>query len=508
MKERKLRVLMDLSLALRGFSGIPQDTRLLFKTLASSPEVEVTGFIYPSWARNFRHKFAKPDAPRGERLANQACLLWGLEEVPQPAPFRVLRVLKRIHKLAATLTARTAQFDTLDSDAFWQVMWRLIFQQTLSAADLPLVRNGRFKLMNVAAETMHRRMVWNRRPLAIDTRGYDFLIVQTARAVRVSQGTSLIVRYHDMIPITQPDTTLHTQDIRWHHNSICQTLDSTYVCNSEPTRANLVQVYPQLAERSATVPYMVSSTYWPEANTAMLTSILDSRRSAATGVQSRRPLEATPRYIMAVSTLEPRKNYAGLIQAFNAARFRESVKRTLPNLKLLVVGTPGWRYQPILDQMKDFVARGDVIHLEHVTSDELRVLYTHAEAFVFPSHAEGFGFPPLEAMQCDVPVIASDLPEHRWVLGDAALFCGSYDTVGMADAIEQLVASPDSASLRAKLIARGRERVKRYALENCSRQWLDLLHGLMDGSFAAGASAEAVRAQQAKTQRSLMDQAA
>jgi glycosyltransferase involved in cell wall biosynthesis len=311
-----------------------------------------------------------------------------------------------------------------------------------------------------------------------------------------------------MIPVTQPDTAIHPRDIKLHHNSIRQTLDSTFVCNSEPTRENLVGVYPQLAGRSATIPYMISSAYWPDANTAMLSSIIDSRRSQASGVQSRKPLEQTPRYIMAVSTLEPRKNYAGLLQAFNLARFREGVKRTLPNLKLLVVGSPGWRFEPILAQMRDFVARGDVIHLERVTSEELRVLYTHAEAFVFPSHAEGFGFPPLEAMQCDVPVIASDLPEHRWVLGDSALFCNSYDTAAMADAIEQLVASPDAAALRARLIARGRERVKRYSLENCSRQWLDLLHGLMDGSFAAGGSAEAVRAQQARTQRSLMDQAA
>jgi glycosyltransferase involved in cell wall biosynthesis len=226
-----------------------------------------------------------------------------------------------------------------------------------------------------------------------------------------------------------------------------------------------------------------------------------------TGVQRRKPLEATPRYIMAVSTLEPRKNYAGLIQAFNAVRFREGVERALPNLKLLIVGSPGWKFEPILAVMKDFVARGDIIHLEHVTSEELRVLYTHAEALVYPSHAEGFGFPPLEAMQCDVPVIASDLPEHRWVLGDAALYCNSYDVGRMAACIETLLASPDSAALRAKMIARGRERIKRYTLERCSRQWLELLHGLMDGSHAAGARG-GTRVEHAKRRRSLMDQAA
>ena len=87
----------------------------------------------------------------------------------------------------------------------------------------------------------------------------------------------------------------------------------------------------------------------------------------------------------------------------------------------MIVGSPGWKYEPILDAMRNLIERGELVHLEKVPSEEMRVLYTHAEAFVFPSNYEGFGFPPLEAMQCGAPVIASDIATHRWVLGDAAL---------------------------------------------------------------------------------------
>jgi glycosyltransferase involved in cell wall biosynthesis len=119
-----------------------------------------------------------------------------------------------------------------------------------------------------------------------------------------------------------------------------------------------------------------------------------------------------------------------------------------------------------------------------VPAEELRVLYAHAEAFVFPSHAEGFGFPPLEAMVCDTPVIASDVPAHRWVLGDAALYCNPYDSSSIAETIERVVASEESSALRAELVARGRERVKRYAFETCAPQWVELLYRLKEGSAA------------------------
>jgi glycosyltransferase involved in cell wall biosynthesis len=128
--------------------------------------------------------------------------------------------------------------------------------------------------------------------------------------------------------------------------------------------------------------------------------------------------------------------------------------------------------------MRELIHRGDLIHLENVSPEELRVLYTHSEAFVFPSLAEGFGFPPMEAMLCDTPVVVSDIPAHRWVMGDAALYCDPYDVASITSTVERLVASDESTALRADLIACGRKRVKLYSLDQCSDQWVDLLNRL------------------------------
>jgi glycosyltransferase involved in cell wall biosynthesis len=481
MTQQKIRVLVDLSLALRGYSGIPQDTRLLFKTLAMCPEVEVTGLLYPTFARLRRHKFVPASAPRSDRLANQAAFLWGLTEGPTMLGSRAKRIFRAGWREAAGRMTRSVSTELLDADNFRQVLWRTLFFQSLAADDMPLIQESKFLLMNTSGELMHHRVVAGYSPMRMDTRGYDFLISQTARPMRLSPGTKQIVRYHYMIPVMQSDTTPHSRDIRWHHKSIRQSTQSIFVCNSDPTRDNLVDVYPELRDRSATVPYMLSDAYRPETNPAMVNSIIRTRRSGLTGANPRKPLKRTPRYLMAVSTLEPRKNYPGLIQAFNAVRFRSSVSRAVPNLKLVIVGGAGWKQEPILAAMREMVAKGDIIHLEGLSSEELRVMYSQAEALVYPSHAEGFGFPPLEAMQCDLPVIASDLPEHRWVLGDAALYCNSYDVNSIADAIERMIASEDSPALQRELIARGRRRIERYSLARCGEQWLELLQRLHAG---------------------------
>jgi glycosyltransferase involved in cell wall biosynthesis len=284
-----------------------------------------------------------------------------------------------------------------------------------------------------------------------------------------------------MIPILEPDTMGNPLVISWHNRAIRENHEAYFVCNSEPTREDLVRVHPDLAPRSATIPYMLSDVYRAEPNVAALRSIIETRRSPASS-RGRKP-GGDLRYIMSVSTLEPRKNFLGLIRAFSLLRGAARDQR----LKLIIVGSPGWRYQPILAAMHGLIERGDVIHLEKVSSEELRVLYTHAEALVFPSTAEGFGFPPLEALSCGVPVIASDLAAHRWVLDDAALYCDPNDVATIVAAIKRLVLSEEAPALRRELLARGEQRVALFSRERCSAQWLTLLERLR-GELPAGDS--------------------
>jgi hypothetical protein len=420
-------------------------------------------------------------------LANQACFFWqlGFEDASWP-PSKSWRTFKSLRRLASTVLASRVQTDPLDVEILGDVVWRLLFAPTLAARDMPLVQGGNFLLSNLSAGMIQSRVLLGRRPLKLDTRGYDFLIVQNARPFRVSSETRQIVRYHDMIPLIAPDTMTNPMGVVGHHKSIQHCRDrALFVCDSEPTRAALTNIYPELAQRSATIPCMVSEVYRPDADAQSVDAIIRMRRSAVSGARSWPPLPQTPKYILCVSTLEPRKNFVGLMQAFNMVKGRCRANNSLADLKLMIVGSPGWKYEPILEGMRELVEQGEILHLERVPAEEMRVLYAHAAAFVFPSYIEGFGMPPVEAMQCGTPVIASDTSVHRWVLGDAALYCNPYDVSSMAASIERLLASRESAALGEKLVARGLERVKRYRMERCAGDWLELLGRLHAGNSPA-----------------------
>jgi glycosyltransferase involved in cell wall biosynthesis len=142
-----------------------------------------------------------------------------------------------------------------------------------------------------------------------------------------------------------------------------------------------------------------------------------------------------------------------------------------PNLKLVIVGAPGWKCREILNTIESRAKSGDLIHLQNLSSFELQALYRNAEAFVFPSFAEGFGLPPLEALACSTPSVVSDLPNSRWVMEDAALYANPYDVQDIANAVRRLTSNQDRAETKQKLL-RDKDRVlKRYSIETIAAQW-------------------------------------
>ena len=120
-----------------------------------------------------------------------------------------------------------------------------------------------------------------------------------------------------------------------------------------------------------------------------------------------------------MGTLEPRKNHAMLLDAF------ERVWRTHPQSRLVIVGRFGWMCNDLVKRILHHAQYARSLFLFTNLSDaELAYCYEHATAFVFPSHAEGFGLPIVEALQHGLPVMASDIPIHREVVSD---FCAYFD---------------------------------------------------------------------------------
>ncbi|MBU4367193.1 MAG: glycosyltransferase family 4 protein [Verrucomicrobia bacterium] len=173
----------------------------------------------------------------------------------------------------------------------------------------------------------------------------------------------------------------------------------------------------------------------------------------------RRERGLTRPYLLTVGTLEPRKNTAFLASVFEAM--------TAFDGDLVIAGMRGWKYEPILERLRASPRAGAIRYLDYVGDNELPALYAGAELFLFPSIYEGFGFPPLEAMLCGAPVIASTAGSLPEVLGEGARLIAEFDAERWAGEALRLLA--DSAARR-KMIAKGRAWAQRYTWRETARQ--------------------------------------
>jgi glycosyltransferase involved in cell wall biosynthesis len=196
---------------------------------------------------------------------------------------------------------------------------------------------------------------------------------------------------------------------------------------------------------------------------------VDPRRAVAilSGLGALPPAEPIaglpPRYLLFVSTIEPRKNLPALLDAFERLRARGAYDGAL-----VVVGRVGWKSESLVPRLRQ---RG-VVHLDYVPARQLATVYQHAEAFIFPSLYEGFGFPLLEAMAHGVPAIAarsSSLPE---IGGEAALYFDPQQPAELEAQLDRLLHDP---ALREELVQRGRQQVHGFRWNLAARRTLDVL---------------------------------
>jgi glycosyltransferase involved in cell wall biosynthesis len=165
------------------------------------------------------------------------------------------------------------------------------------------------------------------------------------------------------------------------------------------------------------------------------------------------PLVSGP-FVLALGTIEPRKDHPTLVRAFAKAA------AGVPGLRLVVAGADGWG-TPAFDEAVAHSGVGDrIVRLGYVSPAQRASLLRDALVMAYPSVYEGFGFPPLEAMAAGVPVVSTDAGSLAEVIGGAALVVPVGDDDALAAALAEVVTDP---AMRAGLIERGRERVTHYS---------------------------------------------
>ncbi len=230
---------------------------------------------------------------------------------------------------------------------------------------------------------------------------------------------------------------------------------------SENTRADVIRHYHVPAWRVVAIPHGVSPVFHPRP----VHEIRDFRQKHS----------LPEHFILAVGTLEPRKNLPMLIQAFARLALRPGQQRR--DVKLALVGGKGWYFTEIFAAVEGLGLKDQVLFPGYVPGDDLPMWYNTADVLAFPSRYEGFGMPVLEAMASGTPVVVSTASSLPQVAGDAALMAAPDDVEAWAAALDRALGD---AALREELRARGIARAANFTWEETAHRTAGVYHELLN----------------------------
>ncbi len=176
-------------------------------------------------------------------------------------------------------------------------------------------------------------------------------------------------------------------------------------------------------------------------------------------------------FLLYVGNAYPHKNLDTLLRVF------AKLLPLKPDLRLVLIGKEDYFYNRVHDQARSLNLwqkeniNSPVVFPGYVSDAQLEVLYSEASAYVFPSLYEGFGLPPLEAMAKGCPVISSNRTSLPEILGSAALY---FDPQNEADILNAILKILNEKELRAEMVAKGLEQVKKYSWWECANQTLEV----------------------------------
>jgi glycosyltransferase involved in cell wall biosynthesis len=261
-------------------------------------------------------------------------------------------------------------------------------------------------------------------------------------------GKRYVCTIHDLTPVICPSW--HPLWKVWFSRFFFPLLvknSDKIIADSHNTKRDLINYYSVPPEKIAVI-YLGTSPEFQQLPENEIKSIRDK-------------YELKNPFVLFVGNIEPRKNIPTLLKAFSICRKKQ------PELKLVIVGQKGWKYGGVFRTLRSLCLENEVIFLHYIPHEDLPAIYNAAELFVYPSLYEGFGLPPLEAMQCGVPVITSNTSSLPEIVGEDGAMVSPYDVEGLADLMSALLFD---THLRAENIRNGLSRAKMFSWEKCARQ--------------------------------------
>jgi glycosyltransferase involved in cell wall biosynthesis len=254
-----------------------------------------------------------------------------------------------------------------------------------------------------------------------------------------------VVTIHDVIPLTHPEfCTPGSARIQKHQLPRSIKVARRILVPTEAVKGEVERVLHVDPGRIAVAPWGVGPEF----------RVLGAGTLAAAREKWKLPAQ----FVLFVGTIEPKKNVAGLIKSFFAAK----VHRRLPH-ELVFAGRMGWKMKGLARLVRELGATEYTHHLGYVPEEDLPAIYGLAEACVVPSHVEGFGMPVLEAFACGCPLVISAVPALVEVAGGAARVCPfapDKPYQPLREALEEVLL--DEGGVRATLREKGLARAKEF----------------------------------------------
>ncbi len=264
----------------------------------------------------------------------------------------------------------------------------------------------------------------------------------------VARSKKLVVTIHDVAFLTHPDSfsVLFRYYYKYLMPFIIKRADRI-ITISNFSRDEIIQYYP-LSEGKLSVIYLGVDRKFRVIDTIIKEKI-----------------------ILYVGSMNERKNFIGLIKAFELLNSDD--------YRLLIVGNFSTNF--VIDDMmkgtlQDAKENTKIEFRHNVCEDELIDIYNQSSLLVFPSFYEGFGLPPLEAMACGTPVIISDMTSLPEVCGDAALYCNPHNYMDIKEKIELVL---DDGILQKRMMEKGFNRVKQFTWDISTKNHMEVFEKVM-----------------------------
>ena len=327
----------------------------------------------------------------------------------------------------------------------------------------PNVSLRKFKFPNKVLNFMLWYLNWPKLDQLIG--GADIFFMPNIGFGGVSAKTKLIVTMHDLSFERYPETFSWVRRL-WHMfinpKRICQKAHRI-IAVSESTKNDVVKIYG-IDESKVRVIY---------SGIAEKFCVLDRNNEGL--IRTKEKYGLPYKFILYLGTIEPRKNIVGIVRAYNDLQewAKKNKSEELLKYKLIIAGSRGWLSEKIFREISKSKSKENIGVLNFVEEDDKEFVLSLASLFVYPSLFEGFGFPPLEAMACGVPVIASNNSSLPEIVGNGGCLVDPDKPDEIFQAMKEILSKGE---LKDSFVSKGLAQAKKFSWQRSAEEFLKMIN--------------------------------